>query len=311
MSDPYGAFVQLLLPMDGAGTTFTDLSNYKRIVTVFGDAAQSSGFGNFDGSGDCLRVPAISFGSLDFCIEALVKLSAMPTSDAWPGSWNSCMVVAGVGTTNMADGVDLVLGSTQIMFQSNDAKIAAGAHGMTTGVEYHVAAIRSGNNVSTFVNGVAKGSSTVSGAVGSGAYTWIGSETGQGAYLNGKIRRLRFTIGMSRYDSPFTPPNAPLDAPTPWPIFVGGRYDLDPRFGGQCRVADKVSRLGLPGPYRVRLYHRASGRLVREVWSDADGAYAFAGIRGGANAYFAVAHDDSASPVNAAIADLITPVAMS
>lgn len=88
------------------------------------------------------------------------------------------------------------------------------------------------------------------------------------------------------------------------------RLTRDIEDGGAYRVAGTVDELGVVGRYRVRLFDRISGRILRETWSDADGAYAFNYIAYRAEGYFAVAFDHGASPQNAAIADRITPEPM-
>jgi hypothetical protein len=76
------------------------------------------------------------------------------------------------------------------------------------------------------------------------------------------------------------------------------------------RITNVVSRLGIVGEYQVRLYNRASGELVSEMSSGADGSYAFNDLEYIENGYFVVAFDHTESPVNAAISDLLTPVPM-
>lgn len=80
--------------------------------------------------------------------------------------------------------------------------------------------------------------------------------------------------------------------------------------GGAYRISGTVSELGVPGPYLVRLFHRESGRPIKETWSAADGGYAFNWIAYRSQGYFIIAHDHGAYPLNAAIADLITPEPM-
>ncbi len=80
--------------------------------------------------------------------------------------------------------------------------------------------------------------------------------------------------------------------------------------GGGYRIHGSVAELGVAGAYRVRLFHRKAGRLVREVWSGLDGAYSLEWITYLDQGYFLVAHDHGVDPLNAAIADLITPESM-
>lgn len=89
------------------------------------------------------------------------------------------------------------------------------------------------------------------------------------------------------------------------PLHLGSGRAL---FFGTYRIENTISRLGVPGSYPVTLYERTSGLLVDRTISADDGTYVFQNL---ANlAYFAVGFDDTDTPVNAAVADLITPVAM-
>lgn len=91
--------------------------------------------------------------------------------------------------------------------------------------------------------------------------------------------------------------------PTTWPTC--DIYD-----GGQYEITGKVTELGVAGRYRVRLFEKSSGRLIRETWSNTNGDYSFPNIAYKENGYFVVAHDHSTPQYNAAIADLVTPELM-
>lgn len=80
--------------------------------------------------------------------------------------------------------------------------------------------------------------------------------------------------------------------------------------GGAFRVRGTVTELGVAGPYRVRLFERLTARCIRETWSAADGSYSFPYIAYRYQGYTVVAHDHGDSPLNAAIADLVTPEPM-
>ena len=83
-----------------------------------------------------------------------------------------------------------------------------------------------------------------------------------------------------------------------------------PPNGGFHRITGTVTELGAAGVYRVRLFDRRSAQCLRETWSAADGSYAFPNVANQPNGYFAVAFDHGENPLNAAIADLITPEPM-
>lgn len=80
--------------------------------------------------------------------------------------------------------------------------------------------------------------------------------------------------------------------------------------GGLYRIVGTISELGVSGSYRVRLFDRLSARCLRESWSGNDGSYAFNNVAYRPNGYFIVAYDHGDNPLNAAIADLITPEPM-
>ena len=82
-------------------------------------------------------------------------------------------------------------------------------------------------------------------------------------------------------------------------------------WAGQYRITGVIDRLGVVGPYVVRLYSRSTGRFLAQGLSAANGAYSFDFMAYSYRGYFVVGHDnDTGSPVNAAIADLITPEPM-
>ena len=216
--DPFGNLVVLACRFNGANgsTTFTDENGHT--LTAYGNAqltTTSPKFGTaclaLDGASDYASISSASaadfdFGTGDFTVEAWVWFNVMPTSDAWPSSWSSHMVVFAHGVTGAAAGYGLVIGQTKIMWSNNDPQVAVGTHGMTTGQWYHVAAVRRGGVVSTFVDGQLKGVSE--GITTNYTYaqpSWVGCETGDGAWFNGKIDDLRITKA-ARYTGDFTPP---------------------------------------------------------------------------------------------------------
>lgn len=78
--------------------------------------------------------------------------------------------------------------------------------------------------------------------------------------------------------------------------------------GGNYRIAGTVAiddSPDIPVSRRVRLFHRLSGRMVRETWSaPVSGAYEFRNLR--SQLYLVVSHDHT-GVYNAAVKDSITP----
>ena len=162
----------------------------------------------FNGSNQYLTTPTapFAFGANNFTVEAWVYLNALPTSDAWPTSYSSHMMLATVGTVNAGDGIGFIIGQTKLLIHNNDTQYAGTAHGMSINTWYHLAYVRNGNSIYFYVNGTAKGSAAFSGSVGTGASGWIGAETGQGAFLNGRISNLRIVKNRAVYTSDFSTP---------------------------------------------------------------------------------------------------------
>lgn len=86
-----------------------------------------------------------------------------------------------------------------------------------------------------------------------------------------------------------------------------GNVHVDKEFGGRGRITGTVDELGIPGRYRVRLYDRKLGRLLRALWSAPDGSYSFDYLKISEDGYLLVALDHGESPLNAAIADRVIP----
>jgi len=136
------------------------------------------------------------------------------------------------------------------------------------------------------------------------------NQTNSSWYFKGYLQDLRITKGIARYTDTFTPPSR-LDDPDPLVCALGASARLvDIEDGGSYQITGTVDELGVPGRYRVRLFDRISGRLIREIWSAADGTYSFQNLAYRPQGYFVVAYDHGENPHNAAIADLMTPEAM-
>jgi hypothetical protein len=219
-SDPDFSSVSLLLHMGGSNgsTTFTDSSNNALTVTATGNAQVStaqSKFGGssglFDGTGDSLSVnnSAVALATSDHTVETWVQLVALP-STRWGISYNGDissndnrlqLEITPTGAVNLY----LQAGAgTGVSFTSTAT--------LSTGIWYHVAYTKSGNNVYVFIDGALEASGTYSTAVAtnnnyragltrSADVTWS---------LNGYLDDFRVTKGVARYTATFTPPTAPF-----------------------------------------------------------------------------------------------------
>jgi hypothetical protein len=317
MSDPYSGNTVLLLRMEGANnsTTFIDSTLAKKVFTVSGNTRISttqSKWGNgsayFDGSGDYLTAPISGIPSSgDFTAELWVYIADYSTIN----NLLSQMVLNG---TPIDGRFQLQITQTTGLFRlfigaasGNLDLQTSGA--VPTGQWAHLAVTRASNIFRLFINGVLQ-------ATSASYATAIASElTRVGVYINaanftGYVQDLRITSGNARYTDNFTSPDRLPDPDPPTGVIMPTGWRDDLYDGGAYRIAGTVDELGVAGPYRVRLFDRQSARCIRETWSAADGSYSFPYIAYRPNGYFAVAYDHGDNPLNAAIADLITPESM-
>jgi len=208
--------VKLLLPFDGSNgaTSTTDSSNDNNSVTFVGTAqistAQSKFGGSsmlFDGDSDYLTVTNSSFSTFN-ASGATLTIEFWVYFNSISGQQDFVMNYA-----NSSGGLVIRKTSGHVI-QTNLSGDGADITGTTTvsaGQWYHVALSGSSGSYKLFLNGTQEGS-TYTGALGAGsstyqigAFYWSGSLYGP---LNGYLDDIRFTAGLARYTSNFTPPTS-------------------------------------------------------------------------------------------------------
>lgn len=221
MADTYFSSVVLLLHCNGsdASTTFTDTSPTPKTVSVFGNAQLDTAdkvFGSasalFDGTGDYITVPNSTDMTLtagDFTIEFWIKLNATGANIIIAQQAN------GTGTYPW-----------QVWFENSTSKFGfrgfasngSTSYAMqetgtsTTGVWYHLAAVRDGTTFRFFKDGAANGTATLSGALFAAAFSVsFGATNNAVVPLNGWLDDIRVTKGVARYTGAFTPPAAEFE----------------------------------------------------------------------------------------------------
>jgi hypothetical protein len=214
--DPYWASVSSLLHFEGAdaSTTFTDAKG--RTWTANGnaqiDTAQfkyGTSSGLWDGAGDYIQTTtdaALTITTGDFTVEAFVRPVA--------GADRSVVSQRNSG----ANGWALEVRSTGAVWlraliggSYSDTRIATAAGTVAFGVWTHLALTRLGSLFTVWVNGVSAGTLTNSGTFdnNSNAPTRLGrSQSASEDDYSGHIDEFRFTKGVARYTSAFTPPTA-------------------------------------------------------------------------------------------------------
>jgi hypothetical protein len=210
--------------------TFKDNSSNAFAITQAGDAAVRAvgpfGAGNiwsgyFDGTGDYLTLPVnqsgLLFGSSDFTIEAWVYRVS--------GTGNAAIFL---GQSNLLNAA----GSSYVLYVTSTATtsevyVGAGSFGVTSpnpavGVWSHVALVRTGGTLSTYLNGSRVGTRSDLGtaSVNDGSTTnppSIGAFPNGGSALHGYISNLRVIKGSGGYDATaasISVPTTPLTAVT-------------------------------------------------------------------------------------------------
>lgn len=219
-TDPFFADVKSLLHFDGAdaGTTFTDVIG--KVWTPNGnaqlDTAQfkfGTASGLFDGTGDYITTPDhadFDIGSGDFTLEMFVRFNAgLGSRQFLCGQGNSS------GNGNLCFGIEKTAADVMraVCFSdtgTTEAGACVGATSVTTGVWYHLAYTRSGSDFRLFLDGDEDASASSAATINNSTSVLAIGRLGllNALYLNGWMDEFRFTKGVARYTSNFTPPSA-------------------------------------------------------------------------------------------------------
>lgn len=260
--------VSLLLHCDGANnsTSFNDSSPSPKAATRVGDAKISTVQAKFggaslycDGAGDAITFSnnaSLQFGAGDFTIEFWLYTTKVSQAVDYPrilakgdyltsGGWNLVYFKSsGLVYFDIYSGGSIALG------------IPAGS--VADGVWVHLAIVRSGSTVRSFMNGVKQGegaNTTNLNASNVLAIAGTSSLAGSGSFA-GYIDDMRITKGVARYSESFAPPAARF---ADWSGQIAGVVKDD---------------MGTPTSRTVRAYGRDTGALVGATVSDgSSGAY--------------------------------------
>ena len=242
------SFTKFLLHCDGSdtSTTFTDSGVTGHTVTANGnaqiDTAQSKfggASGLFDGSGDYLTIPNhadFAFGGGDFTVDFWVRFNALPTAGNFATFYGR-----DVSSHDLQLDINNSAGTYKVRFipYISGAKLVVNEtwSGLTTGVWYHVAFVRSGNTWGVFIDGTLLPTGSQSGTLDTTTDTIsIGRHTsGSPREFNGWIDEFRISKGVARWTANFTSPASAYTIPNPAVLtlrqvdFAGleNRFDID------------------------------------------------------------------------------------
>lgn len=192
---------------DGSGKTWTTYGNSQLDTSVASPLTNGNSTGLFDGAGDYIDTPDnadFDIGSGDFTVDFWVKRAATGAQ------WICGQSDSSATTSSLSISLDFLLGG-QMRFQIWSATNynAQSTTSFGTSTWYHVAGVRYGNTLTNYVDGIAEGTSNVTGVtVNNSANKWAIGRLGEynAAALNGRVEEFRFSKGIARWTANFTPP---------------------------------------------------------------------------------------------------------
>jgi len=205
--------------MDGANasTTFTDESG--KTWTSVGDAQLVTGTYKFgtaclflDGTGDKITTPDsddFTVGSGNFTVDFWMRRYATGISQRIYGQADSAGNTSSISfygalTATQQVGFYILTGSTYVGYNTTATISDDGWH--------HIAQVRNGNTMLQFIDGVGSGSYDCTGVTANNSSNLFAiGERGEQTtnHFNGCIDEFRFSKGIARWTSDFTPPTAP------------------------------------------------------------------------------------------------------
>ena len=213
----YDSYTKLLLHMDGSNgsTTFTD-SALSRSFTAYGNAQITTADGKFnqsayfDGTGDYIKTPYTSdldFGTGDYTIDFWMKSTQTGTHYLF----DRCD-----GTITSYDDLALQIHSGELRLLVDDGtdtryvviSSTSGANA-NNGSWNHIALVRYSGNTNIYVNGASKLSISISYNVTFTSSLRIGGQETFNNYYQGYIDEFRWSKGIARWTTTFTPPTSP------------------------------------------------------------------------------------------------------
>jgi hypothetical protein len=239
------SYTKVLLHMDGSdtSTTFTDdnAGGSAHTWTAAGNAQLDTAdkkFGTasglFDGTGDYITTPDHSdftLGSGDWTIDFWFKADdAGGTAKALGGQRSA----AGTATTISWEIYKTAANVIQLdVVQSSTLTSVTGTTTFTSALNtgwHHVAAVRTGDILKLFIDGVQEGSSTAfTGSVNDSSEVLgvgvIGAFTALSQW-DGWIDEFRLSVGIARWTAAFTPPTGSYNATGPYAVPAAGQWQF-------------------------------------------------------------------------------------
>lgn len=340
MADPYAANVVLHFPFNLDTSTWGyiyDCSQANNTIVQAGLQCNTEQFKYGDASGYCggtycsiANNSNFDLTGVDWTIETWVRPNGNYTN------WN-CIACKRGASAEWYVG----LAQTTGRMSYYNGTIYSSTTTPTANVWSHLAWVRSGTNLSMYINGVSVYSNTITTAVNSGSnQVTIGTYSTDSYY--GYLDDLRITKGVARYTGDFsgslptaieyTPPSLSSEvvynvtttngnlgpqaySESPKAVFKGYTYlSYNYYFGGNGKIYGTVKQKSTPSNIplkrRVVLYDRQTNIQLRETWSDpVTGNYSFEYLDTTKD-FFVIAFDYT-STYKAVVADSVYPTVIS
>jgi hypothetical protein len=204
---------------DNDSTIITDVSEYQHVCTAFNNAKISTAESVFGGSS--IRIPAGGADRVEVTHHDVFNLSTLPifTIDFWI-RWVSVPSVTGIcGKYDHGPGkrsYSLLRESTKFRFVTGTGGITGSLFSadnwvVSQDIWYHAAVVYDGTNITFYSNGVSHGGGAMPGAIGDfddiPFHIGVDSLSSTNRF-NGYIDEFRFSRGIVRWTSNFTPPSS-------------------------------------------------------------------------------------------------------
>ena len=188
-----------------------DVSSGSQVITKGGNVTASDTYRKFttssamyfDGSGDYLSIADdITFHpSGNFTAECWIYPTASPAQPIIFGQWSNPYSWAILLSNNSSRNVRMI-------FHDGSFQDTVTGTAVTLNTWTHLALVKNGSTATIYVNGVSAGTDTIGNLTNSTAPLTIGANSTGGSPFNGYIQDARFTNGLARYTSTFTPPTS-------------------------------------------------------------------------------------------------------
>ena len=155
----------------------------------------------FDGTGDYLTVPddKTFHPSGNFTAECWIYPTASPSQPFIFGQWSNPYSWA-IQLSNDSNR------NARMIFHDGGFQDTVTGTAVALNTWTHLALVKNGSTATIYVNGVSAGTDTVGSLTNSTAALTLGATSSGGQPFSGYIQDARFTNGLARYTSNFTPP---------------------------------------------------------------------------------------------------------